>query len=289
MPYICATDYASAHFMSVYHAIHPSDFKGLNTQRIREAFLLSPIFSDDAVTHYYTHYDRLIAGGIKPVINQVSLEPISQLKAEFFLERREMGIINVGDPGIVSADGKEFFLKNKEALYIGAGTRVVSFHPAHKGQTLFYYNSTPAHRTYPTRVVTQADSETADAGAAETSNLRTIRKLIVASVLPTCQLQMGLTELKSGSVWNTMPPHTHDRRMEVYFYFDLQGKNRVCHFLGEPEETRHIWVNNHEAVLSPPWSIHCGAGTGQYSFVWGMAGENMDYTDMDPLQITDLR
>lgn len=271
------------------YAIHPEHFRLLDTEKIRESFLLTPIFANDTVTHFYTHYDRLIVGGVKPVTRAVTLETVDALKADFFLQRREIGIINVGATGIVSVDGTDYVLESKEALYIGKGIRNVAFHPSSNGSALYYYNSAPAHATYPVRKVTHADAETVETGAPESSNHRIIRKLLVNSVVPTCQLQMGLTELKSGSVWNTMPPHTHDRRMEAYFYFDLPENHMVCHFLGQPQETRHIWVANHEAVLSPPWSIHCGAGTSNYAFIWGMAGENLDYSDMDGVRPPELK
>lgn len=250
---------------------------------------MEDLFTDDLITYYYTHYDRLIVGGVKPVKKSVTLQPIDALKAEFFLQRREIGIINVGAASSVTVDGKDFTLNFKEALYVGRETKQVIFHAAKQGNALFYYNSAPAHMAHPTRKVTHAEAETVELGALESSNHRTIRKLLVNSVLPTCQLQMGLTELKPGSVWNTMPPHTHDRRMEAYFYFDIPENHMVCHFLGQPQETRHIWVKNNQAVLSPPWSIHCGAGTSNYSFIWGMAGENMDYSDMDALKPGDLK
>ncbi|MDQ2657150.1 MAG: 5-dehydro-4-deoxy-D-glucuronate isomerase [Bacteroidota bacterium] len=274
--------------MSKHYAVHPEDFKKYGTSQLRDEFLLTSLFEDDVITHHYIHYDRLIAGGVKPVARPLTLETIDDLKADFFLQRREIGIINVGETGHVSVDGVDYELKKKEALYAGRGTKKVIFHASKNSQPLFYYNSAPAHAAYPTRKIGHSDAEVAEVGSLETSNARTIRKLIVNSVLPTCQLQMGLTELKSGSVWNTMPAHTHDRRMEVYFYFDIAGDNRVCHFLGTPGETRHVWVNNCEAVLSPPWSIHCGAGTSSYTFIWGMAGENLDYSDMDAVRIQDL-
>ncbi len=275
--------------MNNHFAVHPSDFRALSTDGIRREFLLTPVFDNDRVTHHYLHYDRLVAGGAKPVAKTLKLESLPSLKASFFLERRELGIINVGAPAEVEADGVRYKLENKEALYVGRGTRDVIFHPASSGQALFYYNSAPAHAVHETKLIQHTDAEVAYAGSPETSNQRTIRKLIVNSVVTTCQLQMGLTELSNGSVWNTMPPHTHDRRMEVYFYFDLPDQNRVCHFLGTPDETRHIWVSNHEAAISPPWSIHCGAGTAQYSFIWGMAGENLDYGDMDAVRIEELK
>jgi 4-deoxy-L-threo-5-hexosulose-uronate ketol-isomerase len=254
------------------YAVHPDDFKQYDTSKIRESCLLDNLFVDDSITHHYTHYDRLIVGGVKPVTKPVTLEPIDQLKAEFYLQRREIGIINVGAAGTITADGKDYTIQYKEALYIGRDTKKVIFHPSKDGKALFYFNSAPAHTSYPTRIVTHADAETVALGALESSNHRTIRKLIVNSVIPTCQVQMGLTELKTGSVWNTMPPHTHDRRMEAYFYFEVPENHMVCHFLGQPQETRHIWMKNNQAVLSPPWSIHCGAGTSNYCFIWGMAG-----------------
>jgi 4-deoxy-L-threo-5-hexosulose-uronate ketol-isomerase len=271
------------------YAIHPEDFKTYGTEKIRQSFLLDQLFLPDTFRYYYTHYDRLIVGGVHPVSAPVALAPTPELKSDYYLERREIGIINVGADSMVTADGKEYMLKFKEALYIGRGVRDVTFHASKSGKALFYFNSAPAHTAYPTRKVTFADAETVETGAAETANLRTIRKLLVNSVLPTCQLQMGLTELRSGSVWNTMPPHTHDRRMEAYFYFEIPDNQVVCHFLGQPDETRHIWMKNNEAVLSPPWSIHSGAGTSNYSFIWGMAGENLDYSDMDGLKPGDLR
>jgi 4-deoxy-L-threo-5-hexosulose-uronate ketol-isomerase len=274
---------------TTYYAIHPEDFKTYGTEKIRQNFLISNLFIEDQITHHYTHYDRLIVGGVKPVTKTVSLETIDALKAEFYLQRRELGIINVGSTSTVSADGKDYELKNKEALFIGRDTKKVVFHPAKTGTALFYFNSAPAHTAYPTRKISHADAETVEIGSLETANNRIIRKLLVNSVLPTCQLQMGLTELKPGSVWNTMPPHTHDRRMEAYFYFEIPENQVVCHFLGQPQETRHIWVKNNEAVLSPPWSIHSGAGTSNYCFIWGMAGENLDYSDMDGLKPGDLK
>lgn len=275
--------------LSTRYPIHPDDFKRLGTEKIRESFLLTLIFVKDEITHYYTHYDRLIVGGVNPVTRPVALESIETLKAEFFLQRREIGIINVGATGLISVDGTHHVLEPKEALYIGKGVSEVTFHPSKKGAALYYYNSAPAHTQYPVRKITQAEAETVELGAPGSSNHRVLRKLLVNGIVQSCQLQMGLTELKTGSVWNTMPPHTHDRRMEAYFYFDLPENHVVCHFLGQPQETRHIWVKNHEAVLSPPWSVHCGAGTSNYGFIWGMAGENLDYSDMDAVNLAELK
>ncbi|RNI28287.1 5-dehydro-4-deoxy-D-glucuronate isomerase [Rufibacter immobilis] len=272
------------------HAIHPTDAKSYDTQKLREAFLIESLFKADAVEVVYTLYDRLIVGGVHPVTRPVALDTFPTLRSEFFLERRELGIINVSSESTVTVDGKEFTLKTKEALYIGKGVREVIFHPAPNGaDTRFYFNSAPAHHAYPTKKVTLEEAETVETGALENSNHRTIRKVLINSVVDTCQLQMGVTELKTGSVWNTMPAHTHDRRMEAYFYFELPEDQMVCHFMGEPQETRHLWVKNQQAVISPPWSIHSGAGTSNYTFIWGMAGENLDYNDMDKFPITDLK
>ena len=268
---------------------HPDQFKTLDTTSIRKEFLIEDLFSEDKITHTYTHYDRLIIGGVQPTSQAIKLEAIPALRAEFFLERREIGIINVGDKGSITVDGMVYSLENKGALYIGRGVKEVIFHKPEKGTSLFYYNSSNAHASYPVRKVSVDEAETVELGSLESSNHRIIRKLLVQSILPTCQLQMGLTELKSGSVWNTMPPHTHDRRMEAYLYFDVPKDQTVCHFLGQPDETRHIWVKNNQAVLAPPWSIHAGAGTSNYSFVWGMAGENLDFSDMDAVKPTDLK
>ena len=274
----------------IQHAISPKEFKTLGTNELRENFLMEDLFVSDQINLHYTHYDRLIVGGCIPKTKDLALETIEPLKAEAFLDRREMGIINIGDEGEVTVDGQSFTLSNKEALYIGKGAKTVVFKASGSaGQPVFYFNSAPAHTNYPTKKISESDAETVVIGALSTSNLRKIRKLIVNSVVKTCQLQMGLTELKEGSVWNTFPVHVHDRRMEVYLYFDLPKDQMVCHFLGEPQETRHIWMKNQQAVLSPPWSIHSGAGTSNYSFIWGMAGENLDYGDMDVVSPTDMR
>jgi 4-deoxy-L-threo-5-hexosulose-uronate ketol-isomerase len=271
------------------YAIHPDACKTFHTEQLREAFLIQNVFQDNKATVLYSHYDRLIIGGVKPTTDTVLLTTYDFLKADFFLQRREIGIINVGAKGKVTADGTEFILDHKDALYIGRGTKEVVFSSLTSEAPLFYFNSAPAHATYPTRKVTLQEAETVELGAVETSNQRIIRKLMVNSVLPTCQLQMGLTELKQGSVWNTMPPHVHDRRMEAYFYFNLPNDHVVCHFMGEPQQTRHLFVKNNEAIISPPWSIHSGVGTHNYSFIWGMAGENLDYGDMDAVTPAQLK
>jgi 4-deoxy-L-threo-5-hexosulose-uronate ketol-isomerase len=275
--------------MRSIYAIGPEEFKKYNTEQIYDAVHLDNLFIDDQVSFTYTHYDRMMVGGAAPLKSALRLETNEHLKSEYFLERRELGIINVGAESTVTADGETFTLQFKEALYIGRGVKEVIFHPATNGKALFYLNSAPAHRAYPSRKVTLEQADTVELGSTATANQRTIRKLIVNSVMPTCQLQMGLTDLKSGSVWNTMPPHTHARRMEVYFYFDVPADHAVCHFVGEPQETRHVWMKNNQAMLSPPWSVHSGAGTSNYSFIWSMAGENLDYGDMDLLKATDLK
>jgi 4-deoxy-L-threo-5-hexosulose-uronate ketol-isomerase len=274
---------------SVRHAIHPADFKGYNTAKLREHFLIENLFQPDSIQAVYTLYDRLIVGGAHPVKKPLKLETFPTLRSEHFLDRRELGIINIGADSKVTVDGKEIAVANKEALYVGKGVKEVIFHPSEEGETRFYFNSAPAHRANPTKKVSLNEAETVELGSLENSNHRIIRKVLINSVVDTCQLQMGITELQPGSVWNTMPAHTHDRRMEAYFYFELPEDQVVSHFLGEPEETRHIFLKNHQAVLSPPWSIHSGAGTASYTFIWGMAGENLDYGDMDKISVGDLK
>jgi 4-deoxy-L-threo-5-hexosulose-uronate ketol-isomerase len=274
---------------NIRFAAHPEDVKGYDTTKLRDHFLIEELFQDNTMQCVYSHYDRLIVGGLKPFDKDLKLETFEALKSSYFLERREIGIVNVGDEGVVKVNGEEFVLKNREALYIGRGVENVLLSSRPGGNALFYFNSAPAHATYATRKVSLEEAETVELGSPASANHRVIRKLIVRSNVQTCQLQMGLTELKPGSIWNTMPPHTHDRRMEAYFYFNLAEGNTVCHFMGEPTETRHIWVQNNQAIISPPWSIHSGAGTSNYSFIWGMAGENLDYGDMDPVKPQELK
>ncbi|MEN8247666.1 MAG: 5-dehydro-4-deoxy-D-glucuronate isomerase [Bacteroidota bacterium] len=269
---------------------HPRDAKSYDTQRLREEYAITNLMVDDEINIVYTLIDRFIAGGALPVKEDLKLETFEDLKADYFLERRELGIINVGNNGVVEVDGIAYNVGFKEALYIGKGTKSVIFKsvdtnkPAH-----FYFNSALAHTSYPAKLITKKDAEIVSLGSLKTSNDRVINKLIVNSVVETCQLQMGLTELKEGSVWNTIPAHSHNRRMEIYFYFELPESEAMCHFMGEPQETRHIWLKNENAVISPSWSIHSGAATSNYSFIWGMAGENLDYGDMDVVETTDLR
>jgi|SRR5690606_4201891 len=273
------------------YAIGPNETKTLDTKGLRENFLIDRLFWNDRIHFVYTHFDRYMAGGAMPVDQKLKLETIEPLlKEEFFLSRRELGIINVGGAGTVEVDGEQIDLGTKEALYIGKGVKDVYFSSKNAAEPAkFYLNSTPAHHSYPTRKVTKEQANKIELGSLETSNHRVINQMLLHTVIETCQLQMGMTELKPGSVWNTMPAHTHDRRMEVYFYFDLPEGQSVSHFMGPIDETRHIWMQNEQAVISPPWSIHSGAGTSNYTFIWGMAGENMDYDDMDKSPITELR
>lgn len=272
------------------YAISPAEAKGMDTTALRSNFLISSIFEPDQVNLTLSYFDRYIVGGAMPVNGKLSLPNPDALKAPYFLHRREIGLINVGGEAIVTADGEQYRLAYKEALYIGKDTAEVYFESVDAGSPAkLYINSAPAHHKFPTKKVTKAEADIVELGSLETANHRIINKLIVNSVLETCQLQMGMTELKTGSIWNTMPAHTHDRRMEAYFYFEVPEKQSVCHFMGQPQETRHIWMQNEEAVISPNWSVHSGAGTSNYTFIWGMAGENLDYGDMDHCAINDLK
>lgn len=271
------------------YASSPQGVKKYDTNQLREEFLIENLFEADKINLVYSHYDRFITGGALPLSKSIDLETIDPLKAPYFLERRELGVINIGESGTVSVDGKEYVLNHREALYVGQGNKKVAFSSAsEKNPAKFYLNSTPAHKAYPIKKIGTDDVEVIELGSPETANARTLRKYIVNSVVDVCQLQMGMTTLKSGSSWNTMPAHVHDRRMEVYFYFEVPEDQAVCHFMGQPQETRHIWMQNNQAVISPPWSIHSGSGTASYSFIWGMAGENLDYGDMDVAKITEL-
>ena len=274
----------------IRYAAHPEDAKNYDTQRIRRDFLIEKVFADDEVNMVYSMYDRMVVGGAMPVGEVLPLEAIDPLKAPYFTTRREVGIYNIGGTGVVKVGDESFELGYKEALYIGRGDREVTFASKDAQKpALFYFNSTTAHCTYPCRKVTKADAVVARMGSLETSNERNINKMLVNQVLPTCQLQMGMTELATGSVWNTMPAHVHSRRMEAYFYFELPEDQAVCHFMGEPQETRHIWMHNQQAVLSPEWSIHSAAATHNYTFIWGMGGENLDYGDQDFFDIKELK
>lgn len=271
------------------YAHHPNDVKRYTTQELREHFLIPDLFQNDQINLTYSMYDRFIVGGAFPVSKDLKLETIDDLKAENFLDRRELGVINVGGTGVVEVDGKEFKLAHKEALYVGKGTKNVIFKKSDGDQPVFYLNSAPAHKECPTKKVGKEDAEVVHLGDEKYANKRILNKLIVNSIVETCQLQMGMTELVEGNVWNTMPPHTHERRMEAYFYFNLEEGQTISHFMGQPDETRHIFMKNHQAVLSPEWSIHAGAGTSNYTFIWGMAGENLDYGDMDKVDPDNLK
>jgi 4-deoxy-L-threo-5-hexosulose-uronate ketol-isomerase len=279
----------NTHFESRF-AVSPNEAKQMNTDKLRSNFLIENLFVANEIKLILSHYDRFITGGVMPTDKKIALSNPDNLKATYFLERREIGIINVGGKGIVTADGASFEIDYKEAVYIGKSTKEVFFESVDASKPAkFYLNSAPAHHSYPTKKITRAEAEIVELGSPETANHRMINKLIVNSVVETCQVQMGMTELKTGSVWNTMPAHSHDRRMEVYFYFEVPENQSVCHFMGQPQETRHIWMQNEQAVISPNWSIHSGAGTSNYTFIWGMAGENLDYGDMDHCAINDLK
>jgi 4-deoxy-L-threo-5-hexosulose-uronate ketol-isomerase len=271
-------------------ASNPLDVKSYNTERLREEFLVQNIFTKDEVNLTLSHYDRYILGGAYPVDKTLTLDAIDAIKSEYFCERREVGIINIGGAGIVTVDGKDYVLQNKEAIYVGRGSKKVTFASADKSvPAKFYFSSTPAHKEYPTKLVNKEKANILNLGSPSTCNERTVYQLIVPGIVESCQLVMGLTELHIGSVWNTMPSHSHERRMEVYFYFEVPTGQAVCHLMGEPKETRHLFVHNEEAVISPEWGIHSGVGTSNYSFIWGMGGENLDYTDMDQIQPDELR
>ncbi|WP_298493773.1 5-dehydro-4-deoxy-D-glucuronate isomerase [uncultured Algibacter sp.] len=272
------------------YASNPENVREYNTQKLRNEFLIKKVLKTDRLKWVYSHYDRFMVAGVIPVENNVKLETLDVLKSEYFLQRRELGIINIGAEGSVQVDGKTYNLENKEALYVGKDVKEVVFSSKSKNNPAkFYLNSTPAHKVFPTKKIGKDDVEVIELGTAETTNARTLRKYIVNSVVDVCQLQMGMTSIKPGSSWNTMPAHVHDRRMEVYFYFEVPEDQAVCHFMGQPTETRHIWMANEQAVISPPWSIHSGSGTSAYSFIWGMAGENLDYGDMDICNINEIR
>lgn len=283
---------------TIMRAVHPEDFKNYDTSRLRSHFMMPTVMEKDKINLTYSMYDRLIFGGVVPVEKTMALETIDPLKAAYFLERRELGVINVGGPGVVTVDGKAYELNFKDALYVGRGNKEVTFASRDAANPAkFYINSTPAHKAYKTQLVTidgrkgSIKANSFAAGKMEESNDRVINQLIVSNVLEEgpCQLQMGLTELKPGSVWNTMPAHTHDRRVEAYFYFNVPEGNAICHLMGEPQENRLIWLHNEQAVMSPEWSIHAAAGTSNYMFIWGMGGENLDYGDMDKVTYLEMK
>ncbi len=293
---------------TVQTARHYDDVKGYDTAKLRSSFLMEKVFVADEINVTYSMYDRMVYGGVFPVSKELALEPFLELKAEHFLDRRELGVVNIGGDGVVTVDGREYAMKFKEALYVGLGKKEVKFRSADASRPAkFYINSAPAHREYVTQLVTTdraayerepgryALANSFPAGRMEDSNDRVINQLLVQTVLGRVpnggvnQLQMGLTELKPGSVWNTMPCHTHNRRMEVYLYFNVKEGNAVCHLMGRPQEERLVWMHNEQAITSPEWSIHAAAGTSNYTFIWGMAGENLDYGDMDKVSYLEMR
>lgn len=275
--------------MQYRYSIHPKDFKKYDTSMIREHLLIENLFEKGKLNLVYSHDDRFIVGGAVPE-GELELNNGKELGHEYFLQRREMGIINIGHKGIVVVDDEEYELENKDGLYIGMGAKKVVFKSVDKeNEAKFYINSTPAHTSFPNVKIEIQKANPVKLGDVKSSNKRVIYQYVHPKVLKSCQLLMGLTEIQEGCVWNTMPCHTHERRMEVYLYFNLDENSRVFHFLGQPHETRHIVVANEQAVISPSWSIHSGVGTKNYTFIWGMAGENQNFDDMDVINIENLR
>ena len=276
--------------MKIIHQVHPEDFKKYDTAAIREKFLLEGLVATDKIECAYTHYDRMIVGAATPVNTALQLDTYDQLKSEYFLSRREIGIINIAGNGTVNVDGEQYDLEKQDCLYIGKGKQKVIFSSADKASAAkFIFFSCPAHMEYPTRLMKPSDALPAAMGSLDNNNERTINKYIHNDGIKSCQLVLGVTNFAKGSIWNTMPAHLHDRRMESYFYFDLPEDQRIIHFMGEPDETRHIFLNNEQAILSPSWSIHSGVATANYSFIWAMAGENMVFTDMDAVPLQNLK
>ncbi len=276
--------------MNQRYASSPREVAAMNTAGIRDNFLIDDLMQEDQFTFTYSHYDRAIVGSVVPASGDIELPNYANLRSEYFLERRELGIINIGGPGEIIADGTSFTINKLDAVYVGMETKKVTFKSISKNDPAkFYIFSTPAHQRYPSALIKKEDASPVHIGSKETANERSIYKYIYLQGTRSCQLVMGLTLLQPGSVWNTMPSHTHDRRMEAYFYFDLPSDQVVFHFMGEPQETRHMVIQNEQAIISPPWSIHSGCGTSNYGFIWAMGGENQDYADMDPVAIRDLR
>ena len=276
--------------MELRTAASPKDVKHYTTERLREEFLIDDLFQVDDIKLVYSHIDRIITGSAVPVKGELVLTAGDELRAEYFLQRREMGVINIGGKGTITIDGTVYELDYKDGIYIGMGAKDIRFASADAAvPAKFYINSAPAHTSYPTVKIKPEDCVTVELGSLEGANHRVIRKSILPGQVESCQLVMGMTQLMPGSVWNTMPCHTHDRRMEVYLYFDMPEDALVFHYMGEPTETRHLIMRNQEAVISPSWSIHSGCGTQAYTFIWGMVGENQDFDDMDACQIKDLK
>ncbi|MCM3215783.1 5-dehydro-4-deoxy-D-glucuronate isomerase [Niallia taxi] len=276
--------------LATRYAIHPEDMKKYTTDELRNHFLVETIFEPGYVHLTYTHNDRMIFGGVTPAQNELTITLNKELGVEYFLERRELGIINIGGDGSVILDGEVYDMQKRDGLYVGKGTKEVIFRSENpENPAKFYINSTPAHHKYPTVKIDINKIEPLQAGEPGTLNERRIYQYVHPNVCESCQLQMGLTMLSPGSVWNTMPCHTHERRMEVYLYFDMEPETRVFHFMGQPAETRHLVMSNEQAAISPSWSIHTGTATNNYTFIWGMCGENITYTDMDHVKMEDLR
>jgi len=275
--------------MELRTAASPRDVKHYTTDRLREEFLIQNLFVAGETKMVYSHIDRIITGASVPV-TPLKLTAGDELKAQYFLERRELGVINIGGKGTITVDGTDYELDYKDGIYVGMGSVDITFASADASNPAkFYFNSAPAHMTYPTVLIKPEDCVTVELGSMEDANHRVIRKYILPGQVESCQLEMGMTQLKPGSVWNTMPCHTHDRRMEVYLYFEVPEEAVVMHYMGEPTETRHIVMRNEEAVISPSWSIHSGGGTKAYTFIWGMVGENQDFDDMDHVAMKDIR
>ncbi|WP_163920286.1 5-dehydro-4-deoxy-D-glucuronate isomerase [Photobacterium sp. Alg240-V54] len=276
--------------MEIRQPIHSQHAKQLDTAGIREQFLIENMFQEGQINLTYSHIDRIIVGAAVPTTTAIEFEGGKEIGVDYFLQRRELGVINIGAPGLVIVDGETFEIGSREAIYVGMGAKNIRFESVIADKPArFYLNCAPAHHGYPTRKITREDASPEQIGSQENCNVRTIYKYLHPSVLPTCQLLMGMTELAAGSLWNTMPCHTHERRMEVYLYFDMSQDNIVFHYMGEPQETRHIVVRNEQAVISPSWSIHSGVGTAAYTFIWGMVGENQTFHDMDHVAMSDLK
>ena len=272
------------------YANHPEDSKHYTTEELRKHYLMETVFVADEVNLMYSHVDRVIAGGVMPVETEVKLEGCKELGSEFFLERRELGLINIGGSGKIVLDGVEYKMAPKDGLYVGMGVKEITFiSDSAENPAKYYVNSAPAHVAYPTVKIDIANANAVHLGDLENSNKRTIFQYVHPAVCKSCQLLMGMTVLDPNNMWNTMPTHTHERRMEVYFYFNMDENTRVFHLMGQPQETRHIVMANEQAVISPSWSIHSGVGTKNYTFIWGMAGENQTFTDMDHIAMDQLR
>lgn len=276
--------------MEIRYANHPDDSKHYTTEELRKHYLVEKLFVENEAALVYSHIDRIIAGGIMPVGEKIKLSAGKDLGVSYFFQRREAGIINIGGKGKITIDGNEYSLNNADGIYIGMGSKDVAFESEQTDNPAkFYFNSSPAHKAYPVKRITLEQAKKVKLGEKENLNVRTINQYIHPDVCESCQLVMGMTLLEPGSVWNTMPAHTHERRMEVYMYFNMDTEARVFHLMGQPKETRHIVMANEQAVISPSWSIHSGVGTSNYTFIWGMCGENIEFTDMDHLAIKDTQ